>query len=271
MTLKLSDEALYVSEMITNALQHARATPWRQLDQELDAWNSTATFWWRDDDAVTDGPKLQSLLRLAADTPLALAVIPARLEERLTAALAQTDVTVLQHGFAHINHAPRGQGLGACELCLHRAEAAVLADLVNGRDVLQGAFDSFLPVIAPPWNRIDPALYPALAGLGYCGATAFGPRDTAAPAPGLHLNHAHCDPVNWKRGGIFAGEAKALGQVIGHLSARRRGEADPDEATGLLTHHAGMDDDTWVFVRRLLAALAAHPKVRILTAQELFR
>ena len=250
------------------------ADPWGQLAEELDAWERPATFWWRDDDAVSDGPKLQRLLALAAesDAPLALAVIPARLEESLPKALAATDaaVCVLQHGFAHINHAPRGQGLGAWELGLHRGEAAVLDDLATGQEILTSATDTFLPVITPPWNRIDPALFPALPGLGYRGVTAFGPRETYSPAAGLHLNHAHCDPVNWKRGGVFAGEAKVMGQVVSHLQARRTGDADRGEATGLLTHHVDMDAGAWAFCTRLLKGLSAHPSARVVAAPELF-
>ena len=253
------------------------ANPWGLLEEELDAWTAagrTTSFWWRDDDAVAGGPKLERLLILAEKipAPLALAVIPARLAPSLPEALGATNaqVSALQHGFAHLNHAPRGQGLGAWELGLHRGEAAVLDDLATGREILAGALDAFLPVITPPWNRIDPALFPALPGLGFLGVTAFEPREGDEPVPGLRLNHAHCDPVNWKKGGAFAGEAKALNQILDHLAARRTGKADADEATGLLTHHIDMDEGAWAFCARLLAALHDHPAARITSAGELF-
>ena len=204
--------------------------------------------------------------------PLALAVIPARLEESLVAALKGTNapVTVLQHGFAHINHAPRGQGLGAWELGLHRGETAVLDELATGRDILAGSLDCFLPVVTPPWNRIDAALYPTLPKMGYRGVTAFGPREAATPVDGLRLNHAHCDPVNWKKAGLFTGAPKAIGQIAAHLAARRTGAADADEATGLLTHHRDMDEGAWAFAATLLETVAAHPAARLAAAPELF-
>jgi hypothetical protein len=38
--------------------------PWATLQRELDRWaesGKTATFWWRDDDAVEETPQLQTL------------------------------------------------------------------------------------------------------------------------------------------------------------------------------------------------------------------
>src|SRR6185503_10933091 len=88
----------------------ARRMSWDALDAELERWRAAgrvATFWWRDDDAVTDTPALRRLLELRAslDVPLALAVIPANADAAL-AALVPPEVAVLQHGFAHRNHAP---------------------------------------------------------------------------------------------------------------------------------------------------------------------
>ena len=61
---------------------------WSWLQAELDRWgenNLRADFWWRDDDAVSANTQLERLLRLSAShsVPLALAVIPARLESSL--------------------------------------------------------------------------------------------------------------------------------------------------------------------------------------------
>ncbi len=52
---------------------------WLQLTDELDRRQdagSTATFWWRDDDAVEWTPQLDVPLRHAGTIPLALAVTP---------------------------------------------------------------------------------------------------------------------------------------------------------------------------------------------------
>jgi hypothetical protein len=55
------------------------------------------------------------------------------------------------------------------------------------------------------------------------------------------------------------------------LRARRTGEADFDEPTGLLTHHLAHDEAAWAFVDGFLAALRRHPAVALVDAGTLFR
>src|SRR3546814_12853571 len=78
----------------------------------------SSDLWWRDDDAGQLCPALERLLDCAAAcrAPLALAVIPERAEANLAATLAAhpADPVVLQHGYAHTNHAPAGAQ--KCEL-----------------------------------------------------------------------------------------------------------------------------------------------------------
>ena len=94
---------------------------WQDLDRELEAWlaaGRTATLWWRDDDATQPTPALARLLALAArfGQPLHLAVIPAQLDAGVAGALAgRSEVRVLQHGYAHIDHIASA-GQGAAEL-----------------------------------------------------------------------------------------------------------------------------------------------------------
>src|SRR5215470_6504094 len=86
-------------------------TDWSDFTAELDRWAAAglpATFWWRDDDAVDVSPALERLLDLSRDraAPLALAVIPATARPALAVRLApEVAATVMQHGFAHRNHA----------------------------------------------------------------------------------------------------------------------------------------------------------------------
>ena len=91
-------------------------TSWRNLSAELDAWAAagrSATLWWRDDDAVAPSPELDRLLTLARarDLPLALAVIPARASQDLADWLVAQPAraTLVQHGYAHQNHARKGE------------------------------------------------------------------------------------------------------------------------------------------------------------------
>ena len=249
--------------------------PWSLLETEFDAWLSegqSASLWWRDDDAVAPGKKLDQLLDLSGNAGILLAVIPARLEPALVANLAGVShAWVAQHGYAHINHAPRGLGLGAWELGMHRGEAAVLADLDAGRERLQNSFEScFLPVVVPPWNKLAPELLQPISLRGYAGVSAFGARTLASPAPGLTIVNAHCDPIRWKSGAHFAGELKTIRQLVDHLQARRTGLADATEPTGFLTHHIDLDTEGWDFCQKLASRVEQHAGAHWVSPEVIF-
>ncbi len=238
--------------------------PWQALNTELDLWavsGKVADFWWRDDDAVAAGARLDQLISITESTGLLLAVIPARAEQALaTVVNAAPHVRVAQHGYAHINHASRGQGLGAWELGLHRGEQAVLDDLDRGRLRLETLFkDDFIPVIVPPWNHMDPALLAPLAARGFCGVSRFGPRQRNIHPTGLVSVNSHCDLIRWKTGAKFKGEAKTINQLVEHLQARRAGAVDATEPTGFLTHHIDLDDEGWMFSEQLVQHINNHP------------
>lgn len=260
---------------------------WPALQRELDAWreaDQVATVWWRDDDAVDCSPALDRLLELAAQNqaPLTLAVIPARATDALAARLARAGarVTVLQHGFAHANHAPKGQK--AMELGPHRPGVAICEELARGRAMLNEKFGrQAVPVLVPPWNRIAGEVVSALAALGFRGLSAHTARTAMRPAEGLVACNTHLDVMRWRPERGFLGEDEALDLLIGHLRARRRARAEasaagtrtaePDEPSGLLTHHLVMDEAAWAFVSRLLGVLADHPAARWSTVDEAFQ
>jgi peptidoglycan/xylan/chitin deacetylase (PgdA/CDA1 family) len=249
---------------------------WVELERELALWAAgerPATLWWRDDDAAAVTPALERLLGLQAElgVPLALAVIPERMTPELVARLSGgAGVVVLQHGYRHRNHA--GAGEGAWELGDHRPLERVAEDLAAGQRRLAEAFGPrFLPVLAPPWNRIAAAVVQHLPTLGFVGLTTFGARAGAAPAPGLLQVNAHCDPISWKRGARFAGTGRALDDLILHLRARRSGAVDPCEPTGFVTHHLALDPPAWRFTAELLRRTRAHPGAAWLDARDVFR
>ncbi len=259
--------------------------PWQTLERELDAWSAEgrrATLWWRDDDAVAQTPALERLLGLAlrSGLPVALAVIPARLSRRLPDRLSRTAglVTVLQHGYAHRNHAPAGEKKQ--ELGGHRPAASVLEEMSRGAAMMDAAFGpcreagaepARLPVLVPPWNRIAEGYLPALSRLGFRGLSCHGARPAAQPAAGLIQTNSHVDIMRWQAPRGFLGEAEALGQLTEHLRRRRGGEVDAEEPTGLLTHHLAHDAAAWDFLARLTAELAARAEVEFLPAGEVFR
>ncbi len=251
-------------------------TSWRHLDDELDAWATaghSATLWWRDDDAVEPSPALARLLALAEarDLPLALAVIPARASEALAQWLKAHPVrpALLQHGYAHRNHAADSEK--KAELGAQRPANAVLEELARGRGRMTALFgETWAPVLVPPWNRIAEHLVPELAGLGYRGLSTHGPRAAATPAPGLVQVNTHLDIMHWPPPRGFLGEAESLEVLIAQLRARRLGEADATEPTGLLTHHPAHDEPAWAFLEALLGRLAEHPAARFIEAEEAF-
>ena len=249
---------------------------WKQLETELDAWAESgreALIWWRDDDAVAATPALTRLLDLAAATtaPLALAVIPARAQPSLAAALRNhpAETAVLQHGYAHDNHA--GAAAKKCELVSPAARPGVIEELRRGREILSSLVaPRCRPVLVPPWNRLADDLVARLPGLGFTGLSTYAARPAAAPQPGLHQVNCHVDILQWRPERRFLGTAAALDLLVGHLAAKRRGTADPDEPSGLLSHHLVHDTAAWEFLDRLLRHLVRHPAARLLPATEVF-
>ncbi len=249
---------------------------WSDLTLELDAWRDAgrgASFWWRDDDAVEPTPALERLLALAERhaVPLMLAVVPAKANEALAIRLARAGpgVVPVQHGFAHLSYAPPGER--SWELGGHRPLAEVLADLRRGwarMDVLFG--EDWLPVMVPPWNRIDAQVVAALGTLGYCGLSAAGPRKGLYAAPGVIQVNAHADIMRWTPPRGFLGAEGALKRLLAHLRDRRLGRADPEEPSGLLTHHLAHDAGCWGFLERLMTTLGTHPAAEFVAPRAVF-
>lgn len=246
---------------------------WDELRRELDLWQAAgrvAELWWRDDDAVDATAALERLIALHRhhEVPLLLAVIPARAQPRLAERLkAETGIGVAQHGWAHLNHAPAGRA--KAELGPERPPAYVLGELARGALALEGVLGpEWLRVLVPPHNRIAPAVAAGLAQGGYVGLSTDKPRRD--PPPGLSQVNTHIDIMNWTTRG-FLGEVPALALAVAHLRDKRLGRADPDEPTGLLTHHLAHDDDAWRFADAFLGTARAHPAVRWRAPRELFR
>ena len=251
-----------------------RDADWRALAEELDAWQSgdrTATLWWRDDDAAAPSAALDRLLALRARqrVPLSLAVVPAGAEPSLDARLAEAGdgVAVLQHGYAHQNHA--AAGAKKIELGGERLSAHVVSELAVGQQRLEHV-GGWLPVLVPPWNRIAAHLVPMLPEIGFRGLSTFGARHRREPVAGLVQANTHVDPVNWREGRSFVGTSAALNTAVAHLRARREGQADANEPTGLLTHHLVDDAATWSFVEAFVEQTTAHPAAAWLAGATVF-
>lgn len=245
---------------------------WQALDRELAEWRAagrTADLWWRDDDAVDASPALDRLLEVHSATgmPLALAVVPAQATPALAERLARAPgVDVLQHGYAHVNHAPSTEK--KVELGPHRPAMLVLGELGTGWLALERLFgERALGVMVPPWNRIAPALVPTLPEIGYRGLSTFGPRKRAIPVRGLLQINTHVDLIDWKGGRGFVGEEVALAALVEALSRSRSAGGEP---VGLLSHHLAMDGRAWDFLRFFVERMTTTPGIRARAAHELF-
>ncbi|MBA1347159.1 polysaccharide deacetylase family protein [Rhizobium sp. WYCCWR 11146] len=241
---------------------------WDPLHHELDRWQAAdrvARFWLRDDDAVEPTQALETLMALAcqSEVPLTLAVIPGLTGEALAARLVEdAAVAVAVHGWSHTNHA--GPERKKQELGGDRPADVVLGELGEGFRLLQRLHPArFLPVLVPPWNRIDAALIPALPGLGFAALSVYGRAKQDGPMP---LLNTHVDIIDWHgtRGG--RSEADLVAELVAELRHRFAGS---DEPVGVLTHHLVHDAAAWDFLSALFAVTGRHPAVRWSPASEL--
>ncbi|MGO8058228.1 polysaccharide deacetylase family protein [Rhizobium johnstonii] len=241
---------------------------WDPLHRELDRWQAAgrvARFWLRDDDAVAPTQALETLMTLAGQSqvPLTLAVIPGLTGEALAARLVEdAAVAVAVHGWSHTNHA--GPERKKQELGGDRPADVVLGELGEGFRLLQRLHPArFLPVLVPPWNRIDAALIPALPALGFAALSVYGRAKQDGPMP---LLNTHVDIIDWHgtRGG--RSEADLVAELVAELRHRFAGS---DEPVGVLTHHLVHDAAAWDFLSALFAVTGRHPGVRWSAASEL--
>ncbi|WP_425901938.1 polysaccharide deacetylase family protein [Agrobacterium radiobacter] len=222
-----------------------------------------ADLWLRDDDAVEPTPALDTLLDLCAgfSAPVTLAVIPEMTTDRLAQHLDTSDIAqVAVHGWSHANYA--GEKEKKQELGSHRDPAIVLDELQSGLDKLHDLHGGRLvPMLVPPWNRIDAGIVKELAGLGYRALSVFGPEKGTLP-PCLNT---HVDVIDWhgSRGG------RDDGILFSETAARILRAAENGGVTGVLTHHLVHDDNVWRFLRRLFEVTAEHPAARWRSSKDL--
>jgi hypothetical protein len=243
---------------------------WSELDEELSRWkeaDKVATFWWRDDDAAEPGEALDRLLEVAGELPISLAVIPAEVAPDLAYRLAAPQISILQHGWRHANHAT---GASLSEFPNKRTEHDVRVELAAGRKILLNLFVArALPVFVPPWHAFDDRFLPLLAETGIKSISRKGPRATAYVSGIFHSN-IHAVPINWTDPPSFNGEEAVLCEIVEHLRGRRTGECDEAEPTGILTHHLVQDAESYEFLHKFIRVLSSNPNAVWLSARDIF-
>jgi hypothetical protein len=248
-------------------------TGWQEFFDEIARWRDTdrmVEFWWRDDDAARPDPALSRLVALAQrmSVPLALAAIPNQAEKEAFENVGPF-VSILQHGTDHANRAFLGEK--KTEFAASEPPAEAIARLAAARRQLEmKAGKQFIPVLAPPWNRLPDHLALQLAAAGLRGLSQYGPRSRVEAAPGLRQVNTHVDIIGWRTDRAFIGADQALGAATKHLAAKRTAGADPGEATGWLTHHAVHDEAAWAFLERLFESTHSLPGLAWRRLEELF-
>ncbi|OJF92343.1 polysaccharide deacetylase family protein [Pararhizobium antarcticum] len=233
------------------------ATIWAPLVRELDRWHDagkTATFWLRDDDAIEPTAALDRLLAVTGrhSAPVTLAVIPAGTGAALADRLRPVShATVAVHGWAHVNHAPEGkkkQELGGPA----RPLETVLAELGVGFGRLSALFGTgFVPLLVPPWNRIDAGLLPLLGDIGFTALSVYGAEK---PGP-IRMLNTHVDVMDWH--GTRGGRDPAV--LVEETAARLQRIFVDGGTVGVLTHHLVHDETVWAFLYGLFTVTAGHP------------
>jgi len=207
--------------------------------------NDPVQLWLRDDDAIEPTTQLNRLLDLVDRfaIPLTLAVIPAHADDALAARLATSkQVTVAVHGWSHQNHASEKEKKQ--ELGLHRSVSDVVAELEIGFNALRRRHgEQFVPLLVPPWNRIDDAIIQALPSIGFQALSTYGTQSADAIA----VMNTHVDVIDWKgtRGG------RSVSDLVSEMVTLIESTHQP---IGILTHHLVHDENVWQFLEQLFAA-----------------
>lgn len=228
---------------------------WNVLREELDRQHDggrAIRLWLRDDDAVMPSPALSRLAEITGrfHAFCVVAVIPSQSGQELAGFLETAPyLRSAVHGWSHANHAPPGskkQELGG------RPLPAILSELSQGLAKLNAIHgDRFLPMLVPPWNRIDASLIPHLPALGFKFLSTFGHVPEASPVP---MINTHVDLIDWRgtrKGRDHAALVTDLVRALRH-----------DEPIGILSHHLVNDDSVFGFIEDLLALTTSHPACR---------
>ncbi|WP_120634374.1 polysaccharide deacetylase family protein [Ruegeria sp. EL01] len=237
---------------------------WQPLDAELKLWldqGISLPLWWRDDDTVSRTPQLDRLSDMSEQLglPVHLAIIPRDVDPDLVAYTSQRPTLVpVVHGWAHMNHAPKGEKKS--EFGLYRPLEDIVADARAGYSKLKDLFgDDLRPMFVPPWNRIDAEAVARLPEVGFRILSTATPRKQAQAAPGLDQINTHIDPIDWHGGrGLIPADTLII-RTADLLRDRREGRADNTEPFGVLTHHLVHDQDIWDFTKALLRKLVDGP------------
>jgi hypothetical protein len=230
---------------------------WASLVTELQVWASMGekpSFWLRDDDAIEPSAALDRLLSLCHlyRVPIALAVIPEPSGSELADHLKDSDlINVAVHGWRHANHA--GLGEKKQELGKHRPIAEILSELERGFTKLKSLHgERFLPMLVPPWNRMDGALLEYLPAIGFRLVSSYGNALADYANRELAIVNTQVDIIDWS-----SRRGRDHGALVGLLVKQLRDSRETDRhPVGILAHHRDHDETALRFLDQLFAVTA---------------
>ena len=216
-------------------------------------------FWWRDDDVSDSTEELKNLISFSClnKIPVNLAVIPQNLSNEAIKLIKQyTHISVVQHGYSHINYANIGEPLN--EFGLHRGLEIQLKEIRIGFEKLITAFgNQFIPVFVPPWGHIADSVIEQISTIGIKGISMIGDRDKIYP--NLINNNVHVDIHSWKTESASSYEVniRSYNQIIDDIFNKIKIEKSDDECLtiGILTHSQIMGNNDWHIFGKLVKAI----------------
>jgi hypothetical protein len=230
---------------------------WSPLAAELQLWASNGKkplLWLRDDDAIKPSAALDRLLSLCRGyrVPMVLAVIPEPSGSELANHLKDSKlVNVAVHGWRHTNHA--GSGEKKQELGNHRPISEIVSELERGLAKLKALhMERFLPMLVPPWNRMNGALLDRLPAIGFQCVSSYGNALVGSGNRELAIVNTHIDIMDWSsRHG--RDHAALITDLVLELRKSREAAYRP---VGILTHHRDHDETAWSFLDQLFETTA---------------
>jgi len=221
----------------------------------LDRAVKPVRFFFRDDDAGWSNDKLYLLLDefAQAGMPIDVAVIPAALDLDLADELLSRRqqgkhlIGLHQHGYSHANHELIER---KCEFGSSRTKNQQKEDIVKGQKHLRGLLGNALdPIFTPPWNRCTQETLECLEEIDF----RLLSRDVTAVEFGSTMLRQIPVNIDWSE--MLKISPKPLPE-LGHAIANN---FKKNKLTGIMLHHADMDDETLKSLAELLAVLADHP------------
>ena len=216
-------------------------------------------FWWRDDDVSDSTEELNKLISFSDlnKIPVNLAVIPQNLSNEAIKLIKQyTHISVVQHGYSHINYANVGEPLN--EFGLHRSLEIQLKEIRIGFEKLITAFgNQFVPVFVPPWGHIAESVIEKLSTIGIKGISLIGHSDKNYPC--LFNKNVDIDIFSWKTQSEISYEfnIRDYSQILDDICDKIKLKINNNNriTIGIVTHSQIMNNQDWRIFRKLIMTL----------------